>query len=191
MAASLAFAGSALGDHEDDRRGPGRGFGRVDPPVASCDLDPYVGRSAPGRIGGPAYGGRDIVIPSRYETIYEEVWVEPVYQWVTRKVWVPKRRRHRHLDLDVGKFSLHLDLGKGRRRHHRRGHYETVRERVLVRAGYFETVAREVLVEPGRARGFRSGFRHNDDAYRGGGRHGGRAFKGKSRRARLISPSRR
>ncbi len=72
MAASLAFAGSALGDHESDRRGPGRGFGRVDPPVASCNLDPYAGREAPGRIWGAAtHGVREVVIPARHEIIYE------------------------------------------------------------------------------------------------------------------------
>ena len=148
MAASLALAGSALGGDEINRRGHGRGFGSVHSPVVSYTLDPYVGREAPGRIWVPAaydVREREIVIPARYETIYEKVWAEPVYEWVTREVWVPARRRHRHLDLNVGKFSLHLNLGKGRKRG-RRGHYETVRERVLVHAGHYDTVAREVLV---------------------------------------------
>ncbi len=198
MAASLAFAGSALGDHETDRRRPGRGFGRNNSPSSSYTFDPYVGREAPGRIWVSAtHGVREVVIPARYETIYEKVWVEPVYEWITREVWVPARRRHKHLDLNVGKFSLHLNLGKGRHRG-RRGYYETVRERVLVRAGYYETVAREVLV--------RDGHRHNVNRYAGTGRHdsrrfgprvgpkdhhGGHAFKGKSRRGGLHRRSRR
>jgi len=198
MAASLALAGSAFGGDDTDRRGHGRGFGRNDSHSSSYTLDPYVGRQAPGRIWGAAtHGVREIVIPARYETIYEKVWVEPVYQWVTREVWVPAPRRHRHLDLNVGKFSLHLDLGKGRHRG-RRGYYETVRERVLVHAGYYETVAREVLV--------RNGHRRNASPYVGRGRHdsrrfwlrgdprdhhGGHAFKSKSRRARLNRSSRR
>ncbi len=198
MAASLAFAGSALGDHETDRRGPGRGFGRSDSTSANYTLDPYVGRQAPGRIwGAAAHGVREVVIPARYETIYEKVWVEPVYRWVTREVWVPARRRHRHLDLNVGKFSLHLNLGKGRKRG-RRGHYETVRERVLVRAGYYETVARDVLVRNGHRRNvnpYVGTGRHDGRRFgpRAGpkGRHGGHAFKGKNRRAGLHRSSRR
>ena len=214
MAASLALAGSALGDHETDRRRPGRGFGRNDSTSTSYTLDPYVGRQAPGRIWGTAayeVREREIVIPARYETVYDKVWIKPVYQWVTREVWVPARRRHRHLDLNVGKFSLHLNLGKGRKRH-RRGHYETVRERVLVHAGHYETVAREVLVERVRVEvvreqiRVRNGFwknvhRHADtgrhDVHRFGPRvglrdhHGGRAFKGKNRRTRLHRSSRR
>ncbi len=165
LAASLAFAGSALGDHETDRRGQGRGFGRVPSPTVSRTLDPYVGRAAPGRIWGAA--SHEIVIPARYETIYEKVWVEPVYEWITREVWVPARQRHRHLDLNVGKFSLHLNLDKGRTRG-RRGYYETVRERVLVHEGYYETVARKVLV--------RNGHRHHVNPYVGTGRHDGRRF---------------
>ncbi len=194
MAASLAFAGSALGDHETDRRGPGRGFGRNDSPSTSYTLDPYVGREAPGRIWGTArHGVREVVIPARYETIYEKVWIEPVYEWITREVWVESRRRHRHLDLNVGKFSLHLNLGNGRHRG-RRGYYETVRQRVLVHEGYYETVARKVLV--------RNGHRHNVDRYVGTGRHDGRrfapkarhgrhSFKSKSRRGGLHRSSRR
>ena len=198
MAASLAFAGSALGDHETDRRRPGRGFGRNNAPSSSYTHDPYAGREAPGRIWGTAtHGVREVVIPARHETVYEKVWVEPVYKWVTREVWVPSRRRGRHLDLNVGKFSVHLDLGKGRHRG-RRGHYETVRERVLVRAGHYDTVAREVLV--------RNGYRQNVNSYVGTGHrdgrrfgprigprghHGERAFKGKNRRAGQRRSSRR
>ncbi len=200
MAASLAFAGSALGDHEADRRGPSRGFGRNDSTSASYTLDPYAGRQAPGRIWvETAYDGREreIVIPARYETIYEKVWIEPVYEWVTREVWVPARRRHRHLDLNVGKFSLHLNLGKGRKRS-RRGYYETVRERVLVHEGHYETVAREVRVQNGHwnnVRPYAGKGRH--DGRRFGPRvgrndhHGGHAFKGKSRRGGLHRRSRR
>ena len=198
MAASLALAGSAFGGDDSARRGHGRGFGRGHSTSASYTLDPYVGRQAPGRIWGAAtHGVREVVIPARYETIYEKVWVEPVYEWVTREVWVPARRRHRHLDLNVGKFSLHLNLGKGRHRG-RRGYYETVRERVLVHEGYYETVAREVLV--------RNGHRHNVNRYVGPGRHDGyrfgprigsndhrgkRAFKSKSRRGGLHRRSKR
>lgn len=198
MAASLAFAGSALGDDETDRRGHGWGFDRVHSTSVSYTHDLYVGRQAPGRIwGAAAHGVREVVIPARYETIYEEVWVEPVYEWVTREVWVPARRRHRHLDLNVGKFSLHLNLGKGRHRG-RRGYYETVRERVLVHEGYYETVAREVLV--------RNDHRHTVNRYVGTVRHDGHrfglriglkdhhgrhAFKGKSRRGGLHRRSRR
>ena len=181
MAASLAFAGSAFGGDETDRRGPGRGFGRNNAPSSSYAFDPYVGREAPGRIWGAAtHGVREIVIPARYETIYEKVWVEPVYQWVTREVWVPAPRRHRHLDLNVGKFSLHLDLGKGRHRG-RRGYYETVRERVLVHEGYYETVAREVRVRHGR--------RHNVNLYFGTGRHDGLRFAPKAHHGRHTSKS--
>ncbi len=166
MAASLAFAGSAVGDDETARRGPGRIWGAAT---------------------------HEIVIPARYETIYEKVWIEPVYEWVTHEVWVPARRRHRHLDLNVGKFSLHLDLGKGRNRG-RRGYYETVRERVLVHEGYYETVAREVRV--------RNGHRRNVHRYIGTGQHDGlrfapkahhgrHTFKSKSRRGGLHRSSRR
>ncbi len=198
MAASLAFAGSALGDHKTDRRGHGRGFGRNDSTSVSYTLDPYAGREAPGRIWGAAtHGVREVVIPARYETIYEEVWIEPVYEWITREVWVPARRRNRHVDLNIGKFSLHLNLGKGRHRG-QRGYYETVRERVLVHEGYFETVARKVLV--------RNGHRNNVNRYVGSGRHdahrfgprigskdhhGRHAFKGKSRRGGTHRRSRR
>ncbi len=196
MAASLAFAGSALGDHEPGRRGSGWGFGRNDSTSASYTLDPYAGRQAPGRIWVEAayeVGAHEFVIPARYETIYEKVWIEPVYEWVTREVWVPARRRHRHLDLNVGKFSLHLKLGKGRKRS-RRGYYETVRERVLVHEGHYETVAREVRVQNGR--------RHDVHRYTGTGRHdslrfapkahhGRHTFKSKSRRGGLHRSSRR
>ncbi len=198
MAASLAFAGSALGDDEIDRRGHGRGFGRNNAPSSSYTHDPYAGRQAPGRIWGAAtHGVREVVIPARHETIYEKVWVEPVYEWVTREVWVPARRRHRHLDLNVGKFSLHLDLGNGRNRG-RRGYYETVRERVLVRAGYYETVAREVHVRNGHRRNVSPyvGTGHRDGRRFGPrigprGHHGERAFKGKNRRAGQHRSSRR
>ncbi len=198
MAASLALVGSALGDDETDRRGPGRGFGRNNTPSSSYTFDPYVGREAPGRIWGAAtHGVREVVIPARHETVYEKVWVEPVYQWVTREVWVPARRGHRHVDLNVGKFSLHLNLGKGRKRG-RRGHYETVRERVLVRAGYYETVARKVLVRNGQRRHASpyAGTGHRDSrrfGTRGGwkDRHGGHAFKSKNRHARSNRSSRR
>ncbi len=198
MAASLAFAGSALGDHETDRRGPGRGFGRNDSTSASYTLDPYVGREAPGRIWGAAtHGVREVVIPARHETVYEKVWVEPVYEWVTREVWVPARRRNRHVDLNVGKFSLHLNLGKGRHRG-RRGHYETVRERVLVHEGYYETVARKVHVRNGQRRhaspyvgtGHRDGRRFGPRVGPKDHRNG-HAFKGKNRRARSNRSSRR
>ncbi len=191
MAASLAFVGSALAGDGTDRRSHSRGFGRTHSPAASYTHDPYAGRHAAGRIWGAATHG--IVIPARYETIYEKVWIEPVYEWVTREVWVPARRRHRHLDLNVGKFSLHLNFGKGRKRS-RRGYYETVQERVLVHEGYYETVAREVLVRNGR--------RHNVHRYAGTGRHdslrfapkahhGRHTFKSKSRRGGLHRSSRR
>ncbi len=209
MAASLAFAGSAFGGDETDRRGHGQGFGRGHSTSASYTHDPYVGRQAPGRIWGAVTHG--IVNSARYETIYEKVWVEPVYEWVAREVWVPARRRHRHLDLNVGKFSLHLNLGKGRKRS-RRGYYETVRERVLVHEGHYETVAREVLVRRERVEVVReqilvrNGFWKNVNPYAGTGRHdsrrfgprvgpkdhhGGHAFKGKSRRAGLHRSLRR
>ncbi len=214
MAASLAFAASALGDDDTARRVHGWGFGRIDSTSANCTLDPYVGRQASGRIWVPAAHGvhaHEIVIPTRYETVYEEVWIEPVYEWITREVWVPARRRHRHLDLNVGKFSLHLNLGKGRKRG-RRGHYETVRERVLVHEGHYETVAREVLVRRERVEVvraqvlIRNGSWNNVNRYVGTGRHdghrfgqrigqrdhhGGHAFKGKSRRGGLHRRSRR
>ncbi len=195
VAASLAFVGSAFGGDGTDRRGHSRGVGRTHSPVASYTHGPYAGRHASGRIWGAATHG--IVIPARYETIYEEVWIEPVYEWITREVWVPARRRHRDLNLNLGKFSLHLDLGKGRHRG-RRGYYETVRERVLVHEGYYETVAREVLV--------RNGHRHNVNRYVGTGHrdgrrfgarsgwkdhHGRHAFKSTNRRGRLNRSSRR
>ena len=191
MAASLTFVGSALAGDGTDRRSHSRGFGRTHSPAASYTHDPYAGRHAAGRIWGSATHG--IVIPARYETIYEKVWIEPVYEWVTHEVWVPARRRHGHIDLNVGKFSLHLDLGKGRHRG-RRGYYETVQERVLVHEGYYETVAREVLVRNGR--------RHNVHRYAGTGRHDGlrfapkahhgrHTFKSKSRRGGLHRSSRR
>ncbi len=198
MAASLAFAGSALGNDEIDRRGHGRGFGRNNAPSSSYTHDPYAGREAPGRIWGTAtHGVREVVIPARHETVYEKVWVEPVYEWVTREVWVPARRRHRDLNLNLGKFSLHVNLGKGRNRG-RRGHYETVRERVLVRAGHYDTVAREVHVRNGHRRNVSP---YVDTGHRDGrrfgprigprGQHGERAFKGKNRRGRQHRSSRR
>ncbi len=147
VAASLAFAGSALAnDRADQRRnGPDR------PGQRYYDRDDDRRFEAPRRGQRPhahEIRAREVVIPARYETVREKVWVEPVYEWVTREVWVPARRSRRHIDLKIGKFSLHLG---GRRGHGRgRGHYEPVRERVLVREGYYETITRSVLVRQER-----------------------------------------
>ena len=148
-AASLGLTASALGEHRSDG-------GRFGPALSGSQEYGTFGDRRPGSprgVWGPAnyeIRERKVIVPAQYETVDEKVWVEPVYELVTREVWVPAPRRHRHLDLNVGKFSLRFDLpGRGRkhgRRQQRDGYYETVRERVLVHEGHFETIAREVLV---------------------------------------------
>ena len=145
--ASLALAGSAFGDHSADQRrdGPSRSSQHVYNRAGDRRY------KAPRREWKPhahEIREREIVIPAQYKTIREEVWVEPVYEWVTREVWVPARRGRRHIGLRIGKFSLSL---RGGHRHGRgRGHYQTVREWVLVHEGHYETITRSVLIRPER-----------------------------------------
>lgn len=147
VAATLAFAGSALAGDRSGGRAAGR-FGtrqEANPRSHHDRVDHH------GRVWAPEQyetRRRRVVIPAAYETVYEKVWVEPVYEWITREVWVPDRRRDR-IGLNLGKFSLNFDLGghHGRNNH---GHYETIREQVLVRDGYYETITRQVLVRPQR-----------------------------------------
>lgn len=147
VAVSLAFAGSAFGDRSADQRrnGPSRSGQHV------------YNRGGDRRHQAPRRGWgsqahevreRQTVFPAQYETIREKVWVQPVYEWVTRKVWVPAPRGRRQIGLRIGKFSLNLGGSRGHGRGP--GHYETVRDRVLVREGYYETVNRSVLVRPER-----------------------------------------
>lgn len=164
MAASLAFAGSALAEHGEDQRR--NGPSRPSQPVYNRGGDRRY--QAPGREWGShahQIRERQVVIPAQYETIREKVWVEPVYQWVTREVWVPARRSRRHIGLRIGKFTLSLGGGHGHGRG--RGRYEAVRERVLVHEGHYETITRSVLIRPQRieivqetvsqGRGYRNG----------------------------------
>lgn len=138
LAATLALAGSAMAG---DRSG-GRAAGRFGTRQEAYTRPHHARVDHHGRVWAQ----------ERYETVYEKVWVEPVYDWVTREVWVPDRRRDR-IGLNLGKFSLNFDLGG----HHGRnnyGHYETIREQVLVRDGHYETITRQVLVRPERVGGF-------------------------------------
>ena len=147
LAASLTFAGSALaGDRADQRR---NGPNRSSQHVYNRGGDRHYQAPRCER-GSHAHGIRDreIVIPARYETIHEKVWVEPVYEWVTREVWVPGRRSRRHIGLRIGNFSLSLGGGHGYGHGRGRGHYETIREWVLVREGHYETITRSVLIRP-------------------------------------------
>lgn len=149
VAANLALAGSALADHRSGGRAAGPFGTRLEAYLQSHHehVDHH------GRVWAPErYETREhrVVIPAAYETVYEKVWVEPVYEWVTREVWVPARRRD-HIGLNLGKFSLHLDLG-GHHGRHDRGHYKTIREWMLVWDGYYETITRQILVRPERVR---------------------------------------
>lgn len=149
LAASLAFAGSALAnDRADQRR---NGSGRATARDYGRNGDRRY--QAPGREWG-SHGHeiieREVVIPAQYETIRERVWIEPVYEWVTREVWVPKRRGRRHLNLRIGNFSLSLGGSRHHGHHRGRGFYETIREQVLVHEGHYETITRSVLVRPER-----------------------------------------
>lgn len=151
VAATLALAGSAMAG---DRSG-GRAAGRFGTGQQAYPQSHHERVDHHGRVWVPEqYENREhrVVIHAEYETVYEKVWVEPVYDWVTREVWVPDRRRDR-IGLNLGKFSLNFDLGG----HHGRnnyGHYETIREQVLVRDGHYETITRQVLVRPERVGGF-------------------------------------
>ncbi len=149
VAASLAFAGSALAEHGDDQRrnGPGR------PGQRDYNRGSDRRYQAPRREWGShdhEIIQREVVIPAQYETIREEVWIEPVYEWVTREVWVPTRRGRRHLDLRIGNFTLSLGGSRHHGHNRGRGRYETVRERVLVHEGHYETITRSVLIRPER-----------------------------------------
>ena len=91
---------------------------------------------------------RRIVLPAEYKTRLREVYVEPVYEYVERRIWVPDPDPGLQFKFANDDFGFGFKIGGD----DNRGHYEIVRERVCVQEGYTTTVAEKVLIRPERVK---------------------------------------